>query len=108
MARDPLAAVLAQHARALTTALRADGRHDHLTVRTARGFVYIDVAAAPTLRLEPLGLHRYAVSFHTHVGRWEPTPVQGPLDTLAGTLLTVFAPHLEPWDFPPTKSGSDH
>lgn len=106
--RTPHAAVLADHAVALTTALRADGRHDHVTVRAARGALYVEVEDAPVLRLECLGGQHYGISFHSHTGRWEPTPFQGAIGGLAETLLTAFGPHLDAWDFPPRKSGSGH
>jgi hypothetical protein len=106
--RDGSRPGLADAANALTTAIRADGRHDHVTVRAERGFLYVDVDEEPIVRLEPLSGDQYGVSFHRHTGRWEPTPFTGELGRLASVLTTVFAAHLDSYDFPPTKSGSGH
>ncbi len=99
---------LADDANGLTTALRADGRHDHVTARAERGFLYVDVDEEPVARLEPLSGNRYGLSFHHHSGRWEPTPFTGDLGRLARVLTTEFGAYLDSYDFPPTKSGSDH
>jgi hypothetical protein len=99
---------LAADANVLTTAIRADGRHDHVTVRAERGFLYVEVDEEPIVRLEPLSRDQYGLSFHRHTGRWEPTPFTGDVGRLADVITTAFAPHLESYDFPPTKSGSDH
>ena len=99
---------LADAENTLTTAIRADGRHDHVTVRAERGFLYVDVDDDPIVRLEPLSGDQYELRFHHHTGRWEQTPFTGNVGQLADVLTTVFAPHLESYDFPPTKSGSDH
>ena len=95
-------------ANVLTTAIRADGRHDHVTVRAERGFLYVAVDHEPSVRLEPLSRDQYGLSFHRHTGRWEPTPFTGDVGRLASVITTAFAPHLESYEFPPTKSGSDH
>ena len=92
----------------LTTAIRADGRHAHVTVRAERGYLYVEVDEEPIVRLEPLGRDEYGLSFHRHTGRWESTPFTGDVGRLADVITTVFAPHLESYDFPLTKNGSDH
>jgi hypothetical protein len=99
---------LADAATALTTAIRADGRHDHVTVRAERGFLYLDVDEEPFVRLEPLSGDQYGLSFHHHGGRWEPTPFTGDVGRLASVVMTEFGAYLDSYDFPPTKSGSDH
>jgi len=99
---------LADDANVLTTAIRADRRHDHVTVRAERGFLYVDVDEEPIVRLEPFSGDQYGLSFHHHTGRWEPTPFTGDLGRLASVLTTEFAAYLDSYDFPPTKSGSDH
>jgi hypothetical protein len=99
---------LADDANGLTTAIRADGRHDQVTARAERGFLYVDVDEEPVARLEPLSGNRYGLSFHHHSGRWEPTPFTGDLGRLASVLTTEFGAYLDSYDFPPTKSGSDH
>ncbi len=99
---------LADDANMLTTAIRADGRHDHVTVRAERGFLYVDVDEEPIVRLEPLSGNQYGLSFHHHTGRWEPTPFTGDIGLLASVVTTEFRAYLDHSDFPPTKSGSDH
>ena len=99
---------LTDDAHALVTAIRGDRRHDHVTVRPQRGFLYVDVDEAPIVRLEPLSSGQYGLSFHHHTGRWEPTPFTGDVGHLASVITTVFGPHLEACDFPPTKSGPTH
>jgi hypothetical protein len=99
---------LTDDANALITAIRADGRYDHVTVRADRGFLYVEVDEQPVVRLEPLSRDHYGLSFHRHTGRWEPTPFTGGVGRLADVITTVFAPHLESYDFPPTKSGPSH
>ncbi len=99
---------LATAATDLTTAIRADGRHDHVTVRAERGFLSVEVDAEPVVRLEPLSGNTYGLSFHHHSGRWESTPFSGDLGRLARVLITEFGAYLESYDFPPMKSGSDH
>lgn len=99
---------LADAAHVLTTALRADGRHGHVTVRTERGFLYVDVDEEPIVRLEPLSGDQYGLSFHHHAGRWELTPFTGDVGCLARVVMTEFGAYLDSYDFPPTKSGSDH
>ena len=99
---------LPDDANRLTTAIRADGRHDHVTVRAERGNLYVDVDEEPIVRLEPLAGDQYGLSFHHHTGRWECTPFTGDVDGLANVITTVFAPYLESYNFPSTKSGSDH
>ena len=99
---------LADDASVLTTAIRADGRHDHVTVRPERGFLYVEADEEPVVRLEPLSGNRYGLRFHHHTGRWEPTPFTGDLGRLARVLTTEFGAYLDSYDFPPMKSGSDH
>ncbi len=86
--------VLADDANDLNTAFRADGRHDHVTVRAERGFLYVEVDEEPVARLEPLSGHRYSLSFHHHTGRWEPTPFPGDLVRPASVLTTEFGAYL--------------
>jgi hypothetical protein len=100
--------MLADDANVLTTAIRADGRHNHVTVRADRGCLYVDVDEEPVVRLEPLSGNGYGLSFHHHTGSWEPTPFTGDLGRLASVLTTEFGAYLDSYDFPPTKSGSDH
>jgi len=100
--------MLADDVNVLTTAMRADGRHDHVTVRADRGFLYVEVDAEPIARLEPLSGQGYGLSFHRHTGRWERTPFTGDLVRLARILTTEFGVYLDSYDFPPTKSGPDH
>ena len=100
--------VLADEANVLTTAIRTDGRHDHVTVRADRGFLYVDVDEEPIVRLEPLSGDQYGLSFHHHTRRWEPTPFTGDVPRLASVVMTEFGAYLDSYDFPPTKSGSDH
>lgn len=99
---------LAEDAKILTTAIRADGRHDHVTIRAAQGALYVEVDEEPIVRLEPLAPHQYGLSFHRHTGRWEPTPFTGDVGRLADVITSVFASHLESYDFPPTTNGSRH
>ena len=100
--------VLADETNVLITAIRADGRHDHVTVPAERGFLYVDVDEEPVVRLEPLPGKTYGLSFHHQSGRWEPTPFTGDLGRLASVLTTEFGAYLDSYDFPPTKSGPDH
>ena len=100
--------VLADGANALTTAIRADGRHDHVTVTADRGFLYVNVDEEPVARLEPLAGNTYGLHFHHHSGRWEPTPFTGDFVRLANVLTTDFGAYLDSYDFLPTKSGPDH
>lgn len=100
--------MLADDANVLTTAIRADGRHDHVTIRADRGFLYVDVDEEAVARLEPLSGSQYGLSFHRHTGRWEPTPFTGDLVRLTRVLTTEFGVYLDSYDFPPTKSGPDH
>ena len=100
--------VLADHAIELTTAIRADGRHNHVTVRADRNFLYVEVDEEPVVRLEPLSGNTYGLWFHHHSGRWEPTPFTGDLVRLARVLTTEFGAYLDAYDFPPAKSGPDH
>ena len=98
----------ADDANGLTTAIRADGRHGHVTVRADRGFLYVDVDEEPVVRLEPLSGNTYGLSFHHHTGRWERTPFTGDLARLTSVLTTEFAAYLDRYEFPPTTSGPDH
>jgi hypothetical protein len=99
---------LADDANVLTTAIRADRRHHHVTVRADRGFLYIDVDEEPIVRLEPLSGGHYGLNFHHHTGRWESTPFTGDVGRLASVVITEFGAYLDSYSFPPTKSGSDH
>ena len=99
---------LADATTVLTTAIRTDGRHDHVTVRADRGCLYVDVDEEPVVRLEALSGNGYGLSFRHHTGRWEPTPFTGDLDRLGRVLTTEFGAYLDSYDFPPTKSGPDH
>jgi len=99
---------LADQTNVLATAIRVDGRHNHVTVRAERGFLYVDVDEEPVVRLEPLAGKTYRLSFHHHSGRWEPTPFTGDLGRLASVLTTEFGAYLNSYDFPPAKSGPDH
>ena len=100
--------MLAAGANELTIAIRADGRHDHVTVTADRGFLYVNVDEEPVARLEPLAGHTYGLTFHHHSGRWEPTPFTGDFVRLANVLTTEFGVYFDSYDFPPTKSGPDH
>ncbi len=100
--------VLADSATALTTAIRADGRHNHVTVKADRGFLYVEVDEEPVVRLESLSDNTYGLWFHHHSGRWQSTPFTGDLGRLAHVLTTEFGAYLDSYDFPPTKSGPDH
>ena len=106
--RAPTDPVLDDEAKDLTTAIRAHGRYDHITVRADRGFLYVDADEEPVVRLKPLSGNRYGITFHHHTGRWEPTPFHGDLVRLASILTTEFAVYLDKYDFSPTKSGSPH
>jgi hypothetical protein len=99
---------LTDDANVLTTTIRADGRHDHVTARADRGFLYVDVDEEPVVRLDPLAGKTYGLSYHHHAGRWERTPFTGDVVYLARVLLTAFAAYLDTYDFPPAKSGPDH
>ena len=88
---------LVDAANVLTTGIRADGRHDYVTVRTERGFLYVDVNEEPIARVEPLSSGQYGLSFHHHTGRWEPTPFtasHASSQRSAGStwILTTFHP----------------
>jgi hypothetical protein len=96
-------------ARQLRDAIHLLGDYTHVDVRAQRG--HLNIYAGDKLsvaRLTPLGNGSYALSFHTHTGRWEPMPFSGPLPVMADTLVTVLGPHLERWDFSDWKSGSSH
>lgn len=99
---------LAADAQTWTTAIRADGCHDHVTVRADRRVLYVAVDGEPIIRLDPLARHQYGLSFHRHTGPWEPTPFTGDVSRLADVMTTVFARHLESYDLPPTRNESDH
>jgi hypothetical protein len=93
----------------LQQAIRARGPYDHVSVRAGRGHLTIFVDDGhPIARCTPLGAGHYGLSFHNHAGRWEPMPIMAPLPRLADDLVGVLAPYLQRWDFPDTKSGSDH
>ena len=95
--------VLADEANLLTTVIRADGRHDHVTVRAERGCLYVDVDENPVVRLEPLSGNTYGLSFHHHSGRWEPTPFTGDLSYLASVLTAEFGAYLNSYDSSPRR-----
>ena len=92
----------------LTTAIRGHGRYDHVTVKAARGFLYVNADDEPVVRLKPLSGAKYGLSFHHHSGRWDPTPFTGDIVRVASILTTEFEPYLASYDFRPGKSGSDH
>src|SRR6266849_466627 len=96
---------LADDANVLTTAIRADGRHDHVTVRAERGVLYVDVDEEPIVRREPRSGDQDGLSFHHHTRRWEPPPFPGDVGRLARVVLTPFGAYLDAYDFLPTKSG---
>jgi len=100
--------VLADNATDLTTAIRADGRHNHVTVRADRGFLSVEIDQEPVVRLESLSGNTYGLWFHHHSGRWERTPFTGDLSRLAHVLTTDLGAYLDSYDFPPSKSGPDH
>ena len=95
---------LTDDAHALVTAIRGDRRHDHVTVRPQRGFLYVDVDEAPIVRLEPLSSGQYGLSFHHHSGRWEPTPFTGDVGHLARVLTTEFGAYLMRTTFHPPRA----
>ena len=99
---------LADAANVLITTIRADGRHDHVTVRAERAYLYVDVDEEPIVRLEPLSGDQYGLSFHHHTGRWEPTPFTGDVAHLSSVVTTAFGAYLDSYDFLPKKSGSNH
>lgn len=92
----------------LTAAIHALGNYTHVTVEAQRDFLYVHADEEPVARLTRLAGDQYGLSFHHHTGRWEPTPFTGDLDRLAGVLATEFGAYLASYDFPSTKSGSDH
>lgn len=53
---------------------------------------------APTVvaRLTELARNRYAAAFRSHSGRWEPLPGTGTLDEMAGVVVTLLQPYLQP------------
>lgn len=98
-----------REARQLRDAIHLLGNYTHVDVRARRGHLTIYAGdQLPVARLTPLGSGWYALSFHSHTGRWEPMPFSGPLPAMADTLVTALGPHLERWDFSDWKSGSDH
>jgi hypothetical protein len=101
-------AALDDEAAGFTTAIRAYGRYDHVTVKADRGFLYVHADEEPVARLKPLSGGRYGLSFHHHTGRWEATPFVGDLIRIVSVLTTEFGPYLDSRNFPPTKSGSAH
>jgi hypothetical protein len=62
----------------------------------------------PIARATPLGAGQFGLSFRTHTGRWEPMPVVADLTHLAHDLVGLLGPHLQRYDLPDKKSGSDH
>ncbi|MFX1767873.1 hypothetical protein PWP93_35950 [Paraburkholderia sp. A1RI-2L] len=47
-------------------------------------------------RLTELGRIRYGADFRSHSGRWEPLPGTGTLDEMAGEVVTLLHPYLQP------------
>jgi len=92
----------------LTAAIHALGNYAHVAAEAQRGFLYVHADEEPVARLTPLAGDQYGLSFHQHTGRWEPTPFSSDLDHLARVLVTEFGAYLAPYDFPPTKNGSNH
>jgi hypothetical protein len=92
----------------LAAAIHALGNYSHVTVEAQRGLLYVHADEEPVARLTSLGRDQYGLSFHQHIGRWEPTPFTGDLAHLAGILVTEFGAYLASYDFPPTKNGSAH
>jgi hypothetical protein len=93
----------------LRRAIHALGDYGHVSVRAARGHLTIcGDDGAPVARATPLGAGQFGLSFHTHTGRWEQMPVVADLTRLAHDLVGLLGPHLQRWDLPDRKSGSDH
>ncbi len=104
-----IAPLLKDDAERLTQAIRSLGNYSHVTVRPGR--TYLNIYAGhdePVARFTPLGDGRYGLSFHTHMGRWEPMPFMGELPQITEALVTALAPYLEPDELPRKISGSDH
>ena len=101
--------VSAREADTLQRAVHALGDYAHVAVRAARGHlnVFID-EGAPVARATPLDATQYALSFHSHTGRWEPMPFVGALIPLAHDLVTALGPYLERPHFSGGIRGSGH
>lgn len=47
-------------------------------------------------RLTELSRSHYGAAFRSHSGRWEPLPGTGTLDEMAGVVVTLLPPYLQP------------
>ncbi len=84
----------------LQTLLQARGDYGHVAVRARAGHLLIEVQDSRgekdvVARAESLGGGQYGLSFKSHTGRWEPMPVQGPLEDIAHGLTDLLGPYLD-------------
>jgi hypothetical protein len=85
---------------ALQELLRERGDYAHVSVRPRAGHLTIEVEDAQgnhsiIARATPLGGGSYGLSFRTHMGRWEPMPVSGPLKEIVEGLTGPLGPYLD-------------
>ena len=52
--------------------------------------------ATVVARLTELGRNRYGAASRSHSRRWEPLPGTGSLDEMAGVVVTLLQPYLQP------------
>lgn len=84
----------------LQSLVQGQGNYAHLTVRAQGAHLVVEVASAGgekdvVARATALGGGQYGLGFLSHTGKWEPLPVQGPLESIAEGLTGLLGPHLD-------------
>lgn len=89
-----------REAQELQRLIRARGRYEHVEVQARSGHLLVKVVAPNgashlVARAGRLAVKEYGLSFRTHAGRWEPTPVCGPLAAIAEGLTGLLGAYLD-------------
>lgn len=87
------------HARAVADYLREQGL-THLHVRERAELLTLESgpkgAQVSHARLRRIGVNRWQLEMATHTGRWQPTPIQAPLEEVLAALVHDFGWTLHP------------
>ncbi|HEU0073983.1 MAG TPA: hypothetical protein VFS30_08215 [Dehalococcoidia bacterium] len=87
-------------AAALERLIRTRGNYEHVLVRPRSGHFLVKVLASDgtsqlVARATRIGADEYGLSFRTHTGRWESTPVCGSLEAIAEGLTGPLSAYLD-------------
>lgn len=87
-------------AQRLQELIRKRGQCGHVEVRSRGQHLIVEVVdengREPVARATAINAQDYGLSFRTHTGRWQPLPVAGKLEDIAGAITEELGAYIDP------------